>query len=877
MRDDAPPDAPAPRPVRLADYRPPAYLINRIELDFCLDPQRTIVASRLSVQKAPGTPAGAPLVLDGEKIELLSVALDGAPLPKDRYALDEKSLTLFDPPESFALAIRTACAPAANTALSGLYISNDMFCTQCEAEGFRRITYFLDRPDVLAKYAVRIEADQARYPVLLSNGNSVESGMLPEGRHFVRWEDPHPKPSYLFALVGGDLAAVEDSFITRSGRKVALKIFVQPQNADKCAYTLDCLKRAMRWDEETFGREYDLDIFMIVAVDHFNFGAMENKGLNIFNSAYVLASPETATDTDYEAIESIVAHEYFHNWSGNRVTCRDWFQLCLKEGFTVFRDQEFSADMRSRAVQRIKDVRRLWSQQFPEDAGPLAHPPRPETYITIDNFYTATVYEKGAEIVRMVKTLLRHEKFRSACDLYFERHDGEAATVEDFVRAMEDGGGIDLRQFRRWYSDAGTPRVSVREHIAPSGAYALELAQKTDPTPGQSEKPPRHIPIAYALYGAESGRRLAEGVLEFKEETGHFDLGKFDERPIASLLTGFSAPVRLERSLSLDDRLFLAARDDDLFNRWAATEALWRDLCLAFAGAKEMESREAALSRFEEALFAAMGEADRDPALAAELLRCPSEADLARNVEIIEPTAIVRGRTYVREAVGAALKDRLLALYERLRPNRPFQPTAEQAGERALKNAALALLVAAGETSLALEQAKSANNMTDEAAATATLATSSGPERREALDRFYARWKADALVVNKWLAWNAMRPEPDGAQGDSSLDHVRRLTGHEAFDRRNPNKARSLLGVFARENLAGFHRLDGAGYRFFVDEILSIDALNPQLAARLIAALDNWRRLEPHRRAQAERELRRLANAKGISPNLYEMAARLLA
>lgn len=878
MRNDASPDAPAPRPVRLADYQPPAYRIDRAELDFSLDPGRTTIDSRLSIRRSPGTPAGAPLVLHGEKIELLSISLDGATLAKDQYALNEKSLTLFDPPERFTLALRTACAPAANTALSGLYISNDMFCTQCEAEGFRRITYFLDRPDVLAKYAVRIEADRARYPVLLSNGNLVEAGRLPEGRHFVRWEDPHPKPSYLFALVGGDLVAVEDSFITRSGRKVALRIFVQPQNAGKCAYTLDCLKRAMRWDEETFGREYDLDVFMIVAVDHFNFGAMENKGLNIFNSAYVLASPETATDADYEAIESIVAHEYFHNWSGNRVTCRDWFQLCLKEGFTVYRDQEFSADMRSRAVQRIKDVRRLWTQQFPEDAGPLSHPPRPESYITIDNFYTATVYEKGAEIVRMIKTILGPEKFRRACELYFERHDGEAATVEDFVKAMEDGGEVDLKQFRRWYSDAGTPQVSAKENVAANGAYSLELTQRTEPTPGQPDKPPRHIPIAYILYGAQTGRRLAEDVIELKEETARVELGSFAERPIASLLTGFSAPVRLTRNLELSDRLFLAARDEDLFNRWAATESLWRDLCLAAAGAKDMGDWQTALNRFAQALSSALNDSDLDPALAAELLRCPNEADLARNVEIIEPTAIVQGRTHVREVVGTTLKNQLLALYERLRPNRPFEPTAEQAGERALKNAALALLVAAGETLLALEQAKSASNMTDEAAATAALAACRAPERDEALNRFYERWKSDSLVVNKWLAWNALTPEPvGGARGDSSLDHVRRLAKHEAFDRRNPNKVRSLLGVFARENLAGFHRSDGEGYRFFVDEVLAIDSLNPQLAARLAGIFDSWRQLEAVRRGRAEQELRRLAATNGISPNLYEMVARLLA
>jgi aminopeptidase N len=800
------------------------------------------VTARLSVERSPGAAASAPLVLNGEKLDLISAAIDGAPLDPSRYTLDERTMAIAGPPERFLLETVTTCAPAANTALSGLYLSNGMFCTQCEAEGFRRITYFPDRPDVLARYDVRIEADAARYPVLLANGNPVETGTLADGRHFARWSDPHPKPSYLFAMVAGDLVAVEDEFVTLSGRRVALKIYVQQQNAGKCAYTLGALKRAMRWDEETFGREYDLDIFMIVAVDHFNFGAMENKGLNIFNSAYVLASPETATDADYEAIESIVAHEYFHNWSGNRVTCRDWFQLCLKEGFTVFRDQEFSADMRSRPVQRIKDVRRLWSQQFPEDAGPLAHPPRPESYITIDNFYTATVYEKGAEIVRMMKTMLGAAKFRRACDLYFARHDGEAATVEDFIKAMEDASGEDLSQFRRWYSDAGTPRLHVEERFDDaSGAYVAEIRQETAPTPGQSDKPPRVIPLRYALHDRRTGAALAEGMIVLDSATNRLVVEGLGEPPVASLLTGFSAPVIIQRPLSLDDRLFLAARDSDLFNRWAQVESLWRDLCLAFAGAAELDAPDTA-----------------------------SEADLARAAEIVDPGALVAARGEVRRRIGRALRPRLLALYHGLRSNRPFEPTAAQAGERALRNAALSLLVAAGESALALEQAKLAANMTDEAAATAALALSAAPERAEALERFYARWRSDTLVVNKWLGWKAMAP------GDDAVTEIDRLLAHEAFDRGNPNKVRAVLGAFSRENLGGFHRPDGAGYRLFADEIIRIDSANPQLAARLATALESWRKLEPARRARLQGELESLAGAKGVSANLYEIAARLL-
>ncbi|MGE0409727.1 MAG: aminopeptidase N, partial [Amphiplicatus sp.] len=734
----------------------------------------------------------------------------------------------------------------------------------------RRIAYFLDRPDVLARYKVRIEADKARYPVLLANGNPIDSGDLAAGRHFALWEDPHPKPSYLFALVGGDLVAAEDQFTTRSGRQVALKLFVQPQNKDRCAYTLDALKRAMRWDEEAFGRDYDLDIFMIVAVDHFNFGAMENKGLNIFNSAYVLASPETATDADYETIESIVAHEYFHNWSGNRVTCRDWFQLCLKEGFTVFRDQQFSAAMRSEAVQRIKEVRRLWASQFPEDAGPLAHPPRPESYITIDNFYTATVYEKGAEIVRMMKTLLGPEKFRKGCDLYFARHDGTAATVEDFVRAMEDASGADFLQFRRWYSDAGTPTLTVRENYDPqSGAFTLDLAQKTMPTPGQKEKLPRHIPVAYALYDRRSGAPLEQGVAELKEAQARLTLGPFKERPAASLLTGFSAPVRLDRELTLDDRLFLAGRDGDLFNRWAATEGLWRDLCLAEAGLKPMKDRDDAFARFAAALGASLAEAEKDRALTAELLRCPSEADLARSAELIDPAAITQGRKETRRRIAESLKNDLLSLYKAARSNAPFEPSAAQAGARALKNAALSLLVAAGEDALAFDQARAAANMTDEAAATAALAAAESGFREEALARFYARWKNDPLVVNKWLAWRALAPQ-------DALGEIKALLAHAAYDPGNPNKVRSVLGVFARENIGGFHSADGEAYRFFIDEVLAIDKRNPQLAARLATSVENWRRLEPTRRALVKKELERLTVKAGISANLYEVASRLV-
>ncbi len=869
--DPSRPDAEAapPKAIRLADYRAPLYRIDHVDLSFRLDPKRTIVKSRLAIRRANCAEPGAPLVLDGEGLDLIKVAIDEDALDASEYALTDKTLTIKAPPQAFTLDIETACSPEANTALSGLYISNGMFCTQCEAEGFRRITYFLDRPDCLSKFTVRIEADKGAYPVLLSNGNMLAAGGLPGGRHFAQWADPHPKPSYLFALVGGDLVAAEDAFVTRSGRKVALKVFVQAKNIGKCGYTLDSLKRAMKWDEDVFGREYDLDVFMIVAVDHFNFGAMENKGLNVFNSAYVLASPETATDADYEAIESIVAHEYFHNWSGNRVTCRDWFQLCLKEGFTVFRDQEFSADMRSRAVQRIKDVRRLWAQQFPEDAGPLAHPVRPESYITIDNFYTATVYEKGAELCRMIKTILGPQNFRKGSDLYFSRHDGEAATVENFVKAMEDASGEDLAQFRRWYSDAGTPAIGVKEKFESAGAYSLTLTQATKPTPGQNEKPPRDIPVAFALIGSRSGAVLDQGQIRLKGAELTKKFGPYRERPVASILRGFSAPATIDRALSLDDRLTLAKSEPDLFSRWSATEALWRDLSLAFAGAAEMADRDSALSRFTKALGASIESARSDPAFAAELLKAPSEAELAQHADVIDPARIASGRKRVREFVASTLKEQLSTLYRELASNQPYDPSAGEAGRRALRNASLGLLVTAGEWALADEQAASAQNMTDEAAATAALATSDAPVRETALQRFYMKWRGDILVTNKWLAWRAMAP------ADGALTEVRALLSHEAFDTKNPNKVRALIGVFAAQNLPGFHRADGEGYAFFADQLLAIDKINPQLAARLTTSLESWRRLEPARRRHAEAALKRVAATAGISANLFEMTTRL--
>ncbi|WP_306250932.1 aminopeptidase N [Parvularcula sp. IMCC14364] len=859
----------------LKDYQQPDYGIRHTRLEFELSPQKTKVLARLQIGLAPDRAEGEPLILDGEGLELVAVRIDGQALAEDQYEVTDTQLIIPRVPVSFTLETEVFINPAGNTALSGLYMSNGMFCTQCEAEGFRHITYYMDRPDVLSTYDVRIEAEKAANPVLLANGNPVQSGDLPEsderpGWHFAEWSDPHPKPCYLFALVAGDLAHVEDQFQTKSGRDVTLRVFVQPENVGKCDYTLDALKRSMAWDEETFGREYDLDIFMIVAVDHFNFGAMENKGLNIFNSAYVLASPETATDMDYELIEGIVAHEYFHNWSGNRVTCRDWFQLCLKEGFTVFRDQEFSADQRSRPVQRIKDVRRLWQSQFPEDAGPLAHPVRPESYITIDNFYTATVYNKGAELVRMMKTLVGADDFRRATDIYFDRHDGEAATVDDFVICMEEASGRDLGQFRRWYSDAGTPEISVTDNWD-NGNYTLTLTQKTAPTPGQPEKPARHIPVKLALVGTD-GPLTDEELIELEGEAKTLTFSGLPEKPVPSLCRGFSAPVRLKQALDVADRLTLIQSDTDPFNRWSQAHLLAQDLIKSFAGQGKIDQPEEAVFAYANALGVILQDETLEPAFKAEILRVPTESDIVRSVEIIDPEAIGTARKTFRSILLKQLRPLLMQAWEANRTAPPYSPAAEQAGQRGLKNTALALLMAEPDDevmSLIQKQIETADNMTDEAAAVSLAAFADRPEREQILAGFYAKWQHETLVVNKWLAWQALSGLP------GALAEIQRLMAHEAFDLRNPNKVRALIGAFAMENPGTFHLADGSGYAFFFDRIRELDPVNPQVAARLLTATENWRRLEPGRRGKLSEKLKALCATEGLSKNVYEMAERL--
>jgi aminopeptidase N len=874
------------RAVRLQDYRPPDWLVETIDLDVSLDPQATRVRAVLSIKPNPAAAAPAPLVLDGDGVDPVALALDGEPLSADRFVATPTALTIAQPPQrAFKLSIETVLDPSANTQLSGLYRSGGTYCTQCEAEGFRRITYFPDRPDVMAVYTVRIEADKSDAPVLLANGNLIASGDIPgTGRHFAVWHDPFPKPSYLFALVGGNLACVEDRFRTQSDREVALRIYVEPGKQDRVGYAMDALERAMRWDEQAFGREYDLDVFMIVAVSDFNMGAMENKGLNIFNDKYVLASPATATDADFANIEAIIAHEYFHNWTGNRITCRDWFQLCLKEGLTVFRDQEFSADQRSRPVERIADVRGLRAHQFVEDAGPLAHPVRPVLYREINNFYTATVYEKGAEVVRMLKALLGPQSFRKGMDLYFARHDGEAATVEQFVACFSDAAGIDLTQFMLWYSQAGTPEVVASgRHDARGKTYRLELAQTLPPTPDQAVKEPMVIPLGIGLVGRD-GRdlplRLAGGgpveiesiVLRKAAET--FLFTDIDEPPVLSLNRGFSAPVKLTANLDADNLRFLAAHDPDPFNRWQAVQTLATRLLLDNVAAV----RARASLRHDAGLLAALqtvlADATLEPAFVALTLLVPSEADIAREVgRDVDPDAIFTARSNLRAMIGEQLADTLSERYDELLDHNPYRPDAAGAGRRSLRNACLDLLVAArrpGAITLALRQYQTADNMTDRMAALHALSLCDVPERTAALKDFYTRYAADPLIVDKWLALQAAIPER------ATLDRVKALMGHPAFSLGNPNRVRALIGAFATSNQTQFNRADGAGYDFIVETVLALDGKNPQVAAHLLASLKSWRALEAHRRSRAEAALRRVSAAPQLSRDVSDIVQRAL-
>jgi aminopeptidase N len=874
------------RPVRLENYRPPDWLVETVTLDITLHPTHSRVRSTLKLKPNPEAAAAAPLTLDGDELDLVSLKLDGKELNPDTFTATPDSLTIPQPPQrACVLEIETVVDPTNNTQLMGLYRSSGTYCTQCEPEGFRRITYFPDRPDVMAIYTTRVEADKDQAPVLLANGNLVESGDIAgTNRHYAVWSDPFRKPSYLFAMVGGKLGSIDDTFTTQSGRKVALKIFVEPGKEERASYAMDSLKRSMRWDEQAFSREYDLDIFMIVAVSDFNMGAMENKGLNVFNDKYVLASAQTATDADYASIEGVIAHEYFHNWTGDRITCRDWFQLCLKEGLTVFRDQEFTSDQRSRPVKRIADVRNLRAQQFVEDAGPLAHPVRPEVYHEISNFYTATVYEKGAEVVRMLKTLLGPEGFRRGMDLYFERHDGDAVTIEDFVQSFADATGTDLWHFMRWYRQAGTPEVAVTARHDPAAqTCTLEIRQETPPTPGQPVKEPTTIPLAVALLdsnGREMPLALADGsspnhgVLTLTKPAETFVFTGVSERPIASINRGFSAPIRLAIERTADDLRFLAAHDTDPFNRWQALQTLATGV-LIDAVTKRHDSGAHRNKGLIEALASVLAQQTLEPAFAALALTMPSEADIARDIgKDVDPGAISRERTALRAVVGEELAGALLLTYRRMISSQPYSPDAASAGRRALRNCCLDLLVATGDKdarAMAVEQFTSADNMTDRLAALATLSLQDVPERDTAFEAFYARYQSDALVIDKWLALQAAIPEA------GTLDRVRSLTSHKAFSFSNPNRVRSLIGAFAQANLTQFNRADGFGYDFVADCVLALDPKNPQVAARLMTAFRSWRALEPVRRAKAEATLRRVARNAGLSRDVRDIVDRSLA
>jgi aminopeptidase N len=877
----------APRTVHRSDYRPPDYLIDEVELHFELGEDQTVVRATLSIRRNPALPdASSELVLDGEQIELRSIALDGRTLGATEYRVDEKSLAIAGVPARFSLVTEVVVHPEKNTALEGLYRSHKMFCTQCEAEGFRRITYFLDRPDVLALFTTTIVADAERYPVLLSNGNPDGQGVASDGRAWARWRDPFPKPCYLFALVAGSLTVLEDTFTTMSGKVVPLKIYVEPQNADKCEHAMRSLQFSMKWDEEVYGREYDLDVFSIVAVDDFNMGAMENKGLNIFNSKYVLARPDTATDDDYAAIEGVVAHEYFHNWTGNRVTCRDWFQLSLKEGLTVFRDQEFSGDRGSRAVRRIGDVQLLRIYQFAEDSGPMAHPVRPDSYIEINNFYTTTVYNKGAEVVRMMHTLLGPERFRAGSDLYFERHDGQAVTCDDFVKAMEDATGVDLKQFRLWYSQAGTPVLHVsRSYDAAAKTFTLEIEQETPPTPAQDGKLPMHIPVRTALLDPE-GRELPmrlesetsapetpTRVLELRKARETFRFKDVAVEPVPSLLRGFSAPVRLDGAWSDADLAFLAAHDGDAFNRWEAGQQLalrrMLELIEHHRQGRELALPPELLKAFRNTLMSR----ELDNAFLARALVLPTESYVADQMPEVDVEGIHFVRSFLRRELAKACAPELEERLRECRANGPASLDAASIGRRALSGVCLAYLSRLGERSsetLVFEYFAIADNMTESISALAILSHLDCQERRWALDEFYGRWKHDPLVIDKWLGVQAMSELP------GTLAEVEKLMSHEAFDIRNPNKVRSLVGAFCSANAVRFHDASGAGYRFLADNVLRLDKLNPQVAARMAGIFSRWRRYDEKRRDLQSTELQRIVAEESLSRDVFEVVTKSL-
>ncbi len=898
------------RSIYLKDYKVPDFFIDKIFLDVSLYEEETIVTSRLGVRRNPESlDRSASLVLNGEELNLLELRLQDNELSGTEYELNDKSLTIPKVPDVFELESVVSIKPQENTSLEGLYKSSNKFCTQCEAEGFRKITWFLDRPDVLASFTTRIEADRKRYPILLSNGNKIDSGSCTEadkeGRHWVIWQDPFLKPSYLFALVAGNLFPVDDSFTTCSGRDVALQVFVEEKDLDKCDFALRSLKKAMRWDEEVYGREYDLDIFMIVAVDDFNMGAMENKGLNIFNTSCVLAKPETSTDFSFQRIEAIVAHEYFHNWSGNRVTCRDWFQLSLKEGFTVYRDAEFSSDMGSRAVKRIDDVNFLRTVQFAEDAGPMAHSVRPESYMEISNFYTVTIYEKGAEVVRMIANLLGPQLFRQGTDLYFEKFDGMAVTTEDFVATMEEVSGYDLTQFRRWYSQAGTPVLNIKgSYDEAKKTYTLSVEQSCPASPGQAQKHTFYIPFAIALLdgqgnsmklqleGEESPKGYGDRteheqsmVLAVTEQQQNFVFTAVTEQPVPSLLRGFSAPVKMHYEYSRDELMFLIAHDSDGFVRWEAAQQLGlqiiNDLLLQRSLNKEFELDQRLIQAFEAVLDIALeadegGDLKPDFAVLARLLVLPSEAYIGELSLEVDIDGIHEVREYLRKELANNLENKFSQVYQKLRSDKAYQVEAEDIAQRAMKNTVLNYLVLLDDEKIerCYEQYQAANNMTDQSSALRALLSAESSRAIELKEivfaEFYERWKHEPLVIEQWLSMQA------GLSKKDNLSEVLKLTQHESFDIKNPNKVRSVIGAFCHQNLVGFHHESGSGYQFLADNVITLNKINPQIASRLLTPLTHWRKQQAYRQELMRAQLQRILAVESLSKDVYEVVSKSL-
>ena len=876
---------PTPQTTYLKDYRPPAYLITEVALDIDIQSDATVVRAELHITRNADADSNAPLVLNGDTLQLMSVAVDGRPLAVSEYQLDAEHLSITAVPARFTLSTVVRIHPEQNTQLMGLYASQDGYFTQCEAEGFRRITFFVDRPDVMARYSTVIHAERARFPLLLSNGNLDSSGDEGNGRHWARWVDPFPKPSYLFALVAARLDERDSDFVTCSGRTVKLKLFVEPGKLDQCAFAMDALQAAMRWDEEVFGLELDLDQYMIVAVGDFNMGAMENKGLNIFNTKYVLARADTATDMDFMMLDRVVAHEYFHNWTGNRVTCRDWFQLSLKEGLTVFRDQQYGGDRYSHAVQRIQEVRVLRAAQFPEDAGPMAHPIRPESFIEISNFYTATVYNKGAEVVRMIHTLLGAQGFRAGMDLYFKRHDGQAVCTEDFVAAMQDATGIDLSLFKRWYGQAGTPVVSASgSYDAPARRYTLQLAQSCPPTPGQDGKLPFQIPIALALLDSAgneiplrlAGEAQAQGnsrVLSLCEAQESWVFEDIAAPPVPSLLRGFSAPVVLRFDYSSAELAHLMAHDSDSFNRWEAGQRLALDVLLAAIAEIRAGRKPSWPEDFVAACGRVIADAPKDPAFAAEALSLPAAGYIAEQLDEVDADAIYAARLALRQHLAARFEHEWHRLYMGNVVAGPYSPDPVSAGRRSLRNLALGFLMeleTAELQALTLTQLKDADNMTDAMAALAALANSDCAERVEALRWFYDKWQDEPLVMDKWFAVQASSRLPH------TLAEVEALLKHAAFDMRNPNKVRAVIGAFCQGNHVRFNAADGSGYAFAAEQVIALDPHNAQVAARMARSFDRWRKFDVGHQAHAQAALMRIRDTEGLSKDTFEVVSRAL-